>query len=250
MAIVATEACTNLLKHAGGGEVLLSTTGEDDPETQPGTWNSGARQGPGMANLEQCLRDGFSTGGSPGQGLGAIRRLSTSRDFYSDAGRGTAVLARWPVTASNAGHPRHPEAARMGAVNICKPGQDVCGDSWGSSTDDDCMILVADGLGPRPGSQDRFLEAVRMLHQHPELSPAELLERVHLALRSTRGAAVPSRASTGAGTRYLRRQSAISPRKSIRRAATASTWSPVNGTAGHQIHEFANSAIPGPTTAC
>ncbi len=55
-----------------------------------------------MTNLDQCLRDGFSTGGSPGQGLGAIVRLSTASDIYTLSGQGTAVLARWPASGQRA----------------------------------------------------------------------------------------------------------------------------------------------------
>jgi anti-sigma regulatory factor (Ser/Thr protein kinase) len=95
VAIVVTEACTNLLKHASGGEVLVRTTGDGDPNGRPELEILVLDQGPGMANLQQCFRDGFSTGGSPGHGLGAITRLSAESDLYSDVGRGTALLARW-----------------------------------------------------------------------------------------------------------------------------------------------------------
>jgi anti-sigma regulatory factor (Ser/Thr protein kinase) len=122
VAIVVTEVCTNLVKHGGGGEILLrmsSETLEDMPELELLALD----RGPGIGNLEQCLRDGFSTGGSPGQGLGAVMRLSAVSDFYSDGRRGTAVLARWPARPSGGGQRR--DDLRLGAVNVSKPGQDV-----------------------------------------------------------------------------------------------------------------------------
>jgi len=190
VAIVVTEACTNLLKHAGGGELLLRAVGED-VRGGAGLELLVLDRGPGMRNLEQCLRDGFSTGGSPGQGLGAIVRLSTTSDFYSEAGRGAAILARWAPVLPGGGVSKSALPLHIGAINVPKPGQEVCGDSWGvEQTDDDCTILVADGLGHGLEAKSASMEAVRMLHQVPELSPGALVERTHNALRSSRGAAV------------------------------------------------------------
>jgi anti-sigma regulatory factor (Ser/Thr protein kinase) len=191
VAIVVTEACTNLLKHAGGGELLLRAVC-NDINASAGLELLVLDRGPGMRNLEQCLRDGFSTGSSPGQGLGAIMRLSTTSDFYSEAGRGAAILARWSAGSAGGSGGLKPSAAlHIGAVNVPKPGQEVCGDSWGvEQTEDDCTILLADGLGHGLEAKSASMEAVRMLHQAPELSPGALVERAHNALRSTRGAAV------------------------------------------------------------
>jgi len=187
VAIVVTEASTNVLKYGGGGEILLRLAG-DDPQARPELEALALDRGPGMPNLTQCMEDGFSTGGSPGQGLGAITRLSSASDVYSDLSRGTALLARW-WKGSNNGHGGL--ALRAGAVNVRKPGQEVCGDSWGIvQSGQECVVMVADGLGHGLEAKTASLEAVRMLHQHSELAPGELLERTHQALRSSRGAAV------------------------------------------------------------
>jgi anti-sigma regulatory factor (Ser/Thr protein kinase) len=248
VAIVATEAATNLLKHAGGGEVLLNTTAEAEPDAQPGLELLALDRGPGMANLEQCLRDGFSTSGSNGQGLGAIRRLSTSCDIYSGAGRGTAVLARWQVTARHTlPDPHAEERLEIGAVNISKPGQDVCGDSWGiERAQHVCTFMVADGLGHGPDARIASSTAVRMLHQYPELPLLDLLERVHLALRSTRGAAIAvARINSRAGVVTFAGSGNIA-------AQIAGGGSPArhlvsgNGTAGVQIHKPREFAYPWP----
>ena len=184
IAIGVTEACTNLLKHAGGGEIFLSVTREGSPEFEALALD----RGPGIANIADCLRDGYSTGGSPGYGLGAIRRLSTTSDLYSIPGHGTALLARWSANKSLVnGSPR----LRIGAVNASKPGQDVCGDSWGAEHQaEHTMVLLADGLGHGLEARDASAEAVRMLHLNPELAPQEVIERCHMALRSLRGAAI------------------------------------------------------------
>jgi len=236
VAIVVTEACTNLLKHAKRGEVLLCTT--EDSQATPGLEVLVLDQGPGMPDLQRCLRDGFSTGSSPGQGLGAIVRLSTISDFYSTPNQGTVVLARWSLPSRNLAM----GALQIGAVNVCKPGQDVCGDSWGvEQTADYTVILVADGLGHGPEARMASVEAVRMLHLNPDLPPVTLLERVHQALRSSRGAAV-------AVAHLDRRRRVVRFAGAGNIAAQIYSGSKleqhlvsVNGTAGHQmnrLHEF------------
>jgi len=190
VAIVVTEACTNLLKHAGSGELLIRST-VADAAAESNLELLALDKGPGMLNLDQCLRDGFSTGSSGGEGLGAILRLSDVTDFYSEAGQGAAVLARWSTAKAKTMAPRTATELHIGAVNVSKPGQEVCGDSWGAEqTEDEATILVADGLGHGMEAKTASMEAVRILHLAPKLSPGALVERVHQALRSTRGAAV------------------------------------------------------------
>ena len=89
--VVVTEASTNVLKHAGHGQVVIQTIAEWDRPV-PGLEVVALDKGPGMSNLEECLRDGYSTSATPGHGLGAIVRLSSRSDFYSLPGKGTAPL--------------------------------------------------------------------------------------------------------------------------------------------------------------
>jgi len=188
VAIVTTEACTNILKHAGGGEILLQSVDANNASV-PALELLSLDKGPGIGNLDQALRDGYSTGGSSGQGLGAIVRLASASDFYSDAGHGAAVLARWSAGPELPAWQLPP--LQIGSLNIPKPGQEVCGDSWGvEQTPDYSVIMVADGLGHGLDARTASAEAVRILHSVPDRSPAEIVERAHLALRSTRGAAV------------------------------------------------------------
>jgi anti-sigma regulatory factor (Ser/Thr protein kinase) len=239
VAIVVTEACTNLLKHASGGEILVRSTGDDNPNAKPELEILILDQGPGMANFNQCLQDGFSTGGSPGHGLGAIVRLSPEADFYSAVSRGTALLTRWPSPPSNGDNRGNFAALRIGAVNVSKPGQEVCGDSWGVEQKQDyCAILVADGLGHGVEAQAASLEAVRMLHSHPELPPAELLDRVHMALRSSRGAAVSvARIDRGKSTIIFAGVGNISAQV-YSGAEPGQHLVSSNGTAGHHVQRI------------
>jgi anti-sigma regulatory factor (Ser/Thr protein kinase) len=187
VAIVATEVCTNLIKHAGGGQILLQTSSEGS-DAVPLLEMLAVDQGPGMTNLGHCLRDGYSTASSAGQGLGAIQRLSKQSDIYTLPGKGTVVLARW-WALPNGWKPA--QAIGLSGVNVSMPGEEVCGDSWGFvRSDRDLTILVADGLGHGLEARLASGEAVRQLYENPEMPPKALLTRVHQALRSTRGAAV------------------------------------------------------------
>ncbi len=242
ISIVVTEACTNLLKHARGGEILLCSS-SDHPELELLALD----KGPGMANLEQCLRDGFSTGSSPGEGLGAIQRLSTASDFYSDLTRGTALLARWSPVASNGKESIPGPGLRVGSVNVCKPGQEVCGDSWGTEqTDKDSTFLVADGLGHGPEAKTASQEAVRMLHANPSLQPAELVELAHKALRSSRGAALAvARIDRVKGVVTFSGVGNIAGQVYSGAQAGPHLVS-VNGTAGHQTQRIREFSYPWP----
>ena len=241
VAIVVTEACTNLLKHASRGRVLLQTTTEE-AESSSFLELLAVDQGPGMSNLDQCLRDGFRTGSSPGQGLGAIQRMSKQSDIYTLPGKGTVVLARW-WPAPNGWKPA--AGFRLGAVNVSKPGEDVCGDSWGSvRVDRDLVIVVADGLGHGLEARLASSEAVRQLYQSPELPPKALLTRIHQALRSTRGAAVAvARIDSARGKLTYAGVGNISARIYAGSESRQNLVS-LNGTAGHQcdrIQEFSYS---------
>ena len=109
-----------------------------------------------------------------------------------------------------------------------------------------CVILVADGLGHGLEAQAASLEAVRMLHSNPNLAPGELLERVHQALRSTRGAAVSvARIDLERGTLTFAGVGNISAQ--IYSGAQASQHLvSVNGTAGHQVQRIREFSYPWP----
>ncbi len=89
--IVATELATNIVKYGGPGEILVGSY-EDD--TGNGLEILALDRGPGMADAARSERDGHSTGGSPGNGLGAARRQAETFDIASWPGRGTAIMAR------------------------------------------------------------------------------------------------------------------------------------------------------------
>lgn len=243
--IVVTEACTNLLKHAREGELVLSARSEIE-ESGPMLEMLALDRGPGIDHLGRSLTDGYSTTNTAGTGLGAVTRLSKQSDFYSVVGQGTAILARWWPEASGRGYSSS-EDVRVGGVSLPKPGQDVCGDAWGCvQSSDHVTILVADGLGHGMEARLASSQAVRILRENPSLEPGDLLELCHSALRSTRGAAVAA-----ANIDTLRRTIRFAGVGNI----SARTYGPsgssqhlvsVNGTAGHQHERLREFCYPWP----
>ena len=106
--------------------------------------------GPGVANFNECLRDGYSTAGTPGTGLGAVQRMADDVSISSTPGRGSIVLAR--VRSRSAAKPPVRPTLRVGAVSLPAPGETVCGDAYAIRVSGQAArVLVADGLGHGPG---------------------------------------------------------------------------------------------------
>jgi anti-sigma regulatory factor (Ser/Thr protein kinase) len=179
VAIVATELGNNLIRHVGHGELLLQAlTDGSDVSIEL----IAVDRGPGM-DVAVCLRDGHSTAGTAGTGLGAISRLSTLFDVYSLAGRGTVVVSR---IADKAGA----SSPQFGAVCVAVAGEIECGDTWRiAERSGATAILVADGLGHGPLAATASRAAAVAFGERPFDSPSETMLRVHGALSGGRGAA-------------------------------------------------------------
>lgn len=89
----ASELARNVVDYAGGGRVRLEAL-NDAPRR--GLRLVFEDEGPGIVDIQQALKDGFSTGGGLGLGLGGARRLSSEFDIESRVGQGTRVtITRW-----------------------------------------------------------------------------------------------------------------------------------------------------------
>lgn len=184
--IVVTEAANNLVRHAKDGELLLQARTRNHIL---GVEILALDKGPGIVNISECLRDGFSTAGTPGKGLGAISRLCVLFDIYSVPNVGTALLTHLWASPLKALHLE--SNLELGVVCLPKIGEEVSGDAWASDhSSGRSLLLVADGLGHGPLAAQASLEAVRIFRENVRLSPKEIIEAAHKALRSTRGAAV------------------------------------------------------------
>jgi hypothetical protein len=146
-----------------------------------------------MADVQACLRDGYSTAGTPGTGLGAVQRLSTTLEIDSAPARGTALLATiWSKTAT----PSNPPLLAglppsIGAAAVPHPGESVSGDGFAVAlAETGATAMLVDGLGHGLSAHDAARNAKEAFERHADLAPVPLLERIHENLRGTRGAAV------------------------------------------------------------
>jgi anti-sigma regulatory factor (Ser/Thr protein kinase) len=183
VAIVITEAARNALIYGGGGQIVLS-----------GTRSALAARmdilildrGKGIPDMARALEDGYSTGGTPGTGLGAIRRIAGVFDIFSND-KGTALFARIEQGNNQQQFKSSPEIA-----SLISPiaGEELSGDNmaW-ESTAERCAILAVDGLGHGPQAAEAADEAVRTFREHGGEAPGNMITRLHDALKKTRGAA-------------------------------------------------------------
>ena len=89
----ASELARNTLEYGGGGEVTVELLNES---VRRGVRLTFIDTGPGIANIELALKDGYTTGNGLGLGLSGARRLSNEFDIESKVGEGTRVaITRW-----------------------------------------------------------------------------------------------------------------------------------------------------------
>ncbi|RZQ60507.1 SpoIIE family protein phosphatase [Amycolatopsis suaedae] len=188
IAVVASELATNLLKYAidgmftavprSGGVDLLATD-----------------RGPGIPRLAESMRDGYSTTGTLGTGLGAVRRMADRFDIYSGT-EGTTVLARWHPSGAE------PRGIRFGAVLYSAPGEDISGDAWAVVDHEDLTtVAISDGLGHGPAAARASELAMARVQAEPGAEPEQLVRAMATDLAVTRGATVAlARIDRAAGT--------------------------------------------------
>lgn len=196
VALVVTELATNLAKHARGGRLLVRTLSADEPA---GIEIISSDTGPGIANVAASMRDGFSTAGSAGKGLGAVQRLAGECDIYSVPGAGTVIAARIRARGQGA-------ATRIasGVVCLALAGAAACGDAWAVHEQGACTTaLVVDGLGHGVDAAAAADAATASFERTRDRALPEILRTMHGALRATRGAAV-SIARLDSGERTIR----------------------------------------------
>lgn len=205
--IVVQEIGTNAVSYAKGSGLLHFTKALDaEPCLELFYWD----KGPGIYNLDRAIRDGVSTSGSLGAGLGAIRRLTDEFDVYSTVkvtarltqrrtSHGTALLARkWlarpePVVplATNSSDTKDDLllSQRMGIWSRPHYKEQVNGDAYFFTTRGErTLFSVIDGLGHGPGAKEASDVAIDTMEEWMGENVDEVLLAVHDALRATRGA--------------------------------------------------------------
>ncbi|MBP7146926.1 MAG: SpoIIE family protein phosphatase [Acidobacteria bacterium] len=238
--LVVTELATNLARHAGGGEVLMRALDGEGP----GLEVLALDRGPGMADIAACLRDGFSTTGSPGTGLGAVQRLVDEFALHSKPGVGTAILARLFLSPA-------PAARRvdLGAVCVALRGEQVSGDAWAEQVQGPRLRLaLVDGLGHGADAAAAARAAIETFRAQGGRSPAEIVERMHEALRATRGAAAAV-AELDANAREVRYAGVGNTVGVISDGEWTRNMVSMNGTLGHAIRRVTEYSYPWPQGA-
>jgi anti-sigma regulatory factor (Ser/Thr protein kinase) len=239
VAIVVTELATNLVRHAKAGEIVLRSM---PPAAGCGLEVLALDRGPGISNLSDAFRDGFSSGSTPGTGLGAVSRLSGTFEVFSSPQSGTALLAQF---RNEAAAPPANAAPEFGWVCLPKAGEAACGDACRVEVLDGgrIVILVADGLGHGLQAADASREAVRLFRQNRTLDGPALVEVLHAGMRGTRGAAVAV-ADVRLGQREVRFTGVGNVSGTLVTGATARSMVSHNGTVGAEVRRVQEFAYP------
>jgi anti-sigma regulatory factor (Ser/Thr protein kinase) len=236
LALAVTEAASNLHKHASQGSMLLRIArGEGRPGIEMVTIDGG----PGFRDPAAALRDGHSTSGTLGIGLGAISRLADFYDLYSVPGHGTALVTRFWAA---------PRADAVRYTGLTRPitGETECGDIFGVVEADGLLTgVLCDGLGHGPLAAIAAMEAVTAVLDDPVGEPAVLLERAHRRMAHTRGGALAVAQVTGTVVRFagLGNIAAVILADGARRSMLS-----VPGIAGHHarsVRQFDYPVAPG-----
>jgi anti-sigma regulatory factor (Ser/Thr protein kinase) len=228
LALVVSEAATNVARHGGGGELVMRRLAD----ARQGVEVVAFDRGPGIPDISRAMQDGYSTRGTNGGGLGAISRLSSRFDIASAPGAGTIVLMQvWKDTT-------HQPTIEIGAICIPIASEMVCGDDWQVRHDADCArVFIADGLGHGISAEEASNNAVRVFGDAATASSIEVLERVHAALRGGRGAAIAV-ATVDAVNGSVEFAGIGNIAGTVRDGASSKSMVSHPGTAGHNARRF------------
>ncbi len=178
LSTVVAELTRNLKAHAREGELLLRPLAGSR-----GVEVLAVDMGPGMSDVGEHLRDN-STAGTPGTGLGAVRRLADLFDIYSRQGVGTAVLARVVSDTSS----RRTRLFDAGVVCAAKTGE-PSGHVWKIQNGPRYgRFLLVDSLGDSSGTAEAAEEAVRVFEEFNPRSWEDMISVMDGVLRQTRSA--------------------------------------------------------------
>lgn len=232
LAIVVTEAATNIIRHAGSGHIVLRAFGGD----AGGVEMLALDKGPGIADVKRAMRDGFSTFGSAGEGLGGIQRLSDTFGIYSQRNQGTVVLARIVEGFRVPEERREPTIDdRFGVVCVAIRGEVECGDAWRIvSRGQRISFLLADGLGHGSEAASVATTAAARFGAVADRPVDAAIAALDGAVRGTRGAAM-SVAQVDESTREVRFCGVGNVDGRVIGAESTAHLVPQNGIVGHTL---------------
>ena len=183
VALVASELASNLARHAGGGKLVLTVLADGQ---RRGLQVESLDKGPGIANVEEAMADGFSTAGSLGFGLGVANRLMDELDVQSHREQGTHIVCRkWvrnPV-ASTRPCPLTAGAASRPHLSFSDNGDAFVIHHW----DESLLVGVIDGLGHGQYAHRASRTAWQYVETHFDSPMEDIFRGVGRACRATRG---------------------------------------------------------------
>jgi len=196
---VVSELGTNIIKFAGCGSLSLARVRDEGHDAIQVIAKD---SGPGIRDVESALAEGFSTSGTLGLGLSAVRRIMSSLRIHTQVGEGTTVIAaKWldptpgkpqrSITRIVAAAPEQPLPIEHASLNRPYPGQRVSGDlTLVREVGTSLLFGVIDVSGHGPGAHGlaRELGATLMAAASP-LDLEALLRALHAHCQGTRGAA-------------------------------------------------------------
>jgi len=180
--IVVAEMASNLIKHAGGGEILVYVEEEAGKEMIE---LLSIDSGPGMADPQKMTEDGISTANTLGNGLGSMKRLSDQFEIFSIVDWGTIVLSRiYKVEPADSKRP----AYEVRTLIVAKPGETVSGDGASFVAKPNCLkVFLGDGLGHGKDANAAVQQAIESFERQKEDDPISILRNMHTDVKKTRG---------------------------------------------------------------
>lgn len=181
--IIVAELVSNLVKHGGGGDVMVKVE-EENGKTYLEL--IGIDSGRGMTDVNRMMVDGVSTHNTLGQGMGAMKRLSHLFQVYSVKDWGTVTLIRiWKEEPALF----NPTAlTQIRSVIVPKPGETFCGDGFYHKQANDCIFFfLGDGLGHGPEANKAVTQAGEAFMKCHEKDPTAIIRHINASVKKTRG---------------------------------------------------------------
>ncbi len=186
LARATTELATNLVKHAGKGEILANTIATPDGAAID---LISIDRGPGICDIERAMQDGVSTCGTLGGGLGALSRVASRFEVLSTPGQGTSICMRIPARSRAA--EQTSSNFDIGAISAPHPDENLCGDTACIAINDKlASVLVVDALGHGCEASASAVRIAERFNSTPFADPVQLVQRMHADLAGQRGAAL------------------------------------------------------------
>jgi anti-sigma regulatory factor (Ser/Thr protein kinase) len=183
--IIVSELTSNIIKHAGHGELLYRFSDRDDCKQFEIICIDG---GEGIKDIAHSMKDGVSTTKTLGQGLGAMERMSDVFQVYSIVKWGTVCYSKVYAEADKHFSSADSSPVKCKALNVSKPGQTVSGDGYDIIFNPGhTKIFMGDGLGHGKEAHDAVQLAISSFRLSASNDPASILRYIHDPVKKSRG---------------------------------------------------------------